>query len=303
MDHVERLCGLLVSPAKMSRLEDDADGTPRFHLSFHVRNDEASPGWIQVKDHYDLRHPFRLSGVTRVPPFSAVHVGLVLKEPPRALWLHPYFSRNAGTVLIPITETAPHTGHDGILVGSEPSTWRPKVDGIVVDDLSPGLSVIDERRWFGLAWPGSAHTVSDGIVGLPSNRESPGQTGWSRDWAPTSWGKYRATMVHAPGGTGQRMALFSTEIGRDGRWRLDYHMPNTQFVMAPGKSVGSLEITVSANGMAEPKTLVFDASAAESGWSAVGTFDWRAGKARVALSDRTDGTHVIADAVRWVETD
>ncbi|MDE0038895.1 MAG: hypothetical protein OXU77_15290, partial [Gammaproteobacteria bacterium] len=133
--------------------------------------------------------------------------------------------------------------------------------------------------------------------------ESPGQTGWSRDWAPTSWGKYRATMVHAPGGTGQRMALFSTEIGRDGRWRLDYHMPNTQFVMAPGKSVGSLEITVSANGMAEPKTLVFDASAAESGWSAVGTFDLRAGKARVALSDRTDGTHVIADAVRWVETD
>ncbi|MDE0444563.1 MAG: hypothetical protein OXL38_20965 [Gammaproteobacteria bacterium] len=99
------------------------------------------------------------------------------------------------------------------------------------------------------------------------------------------------------------MALFSTEIGRDGRWRLDYHMPNTQFVMAPGKSVGSLEITVSANGMAEPKTLVFDASAAESGWSAVGTFDLRAGKARVALSDRTDGTHVIADAVRWVETD
>ena len=294
--------GLLVSSAKMSRLEDDADGTPRFHLSFHVRNDEASPGWFQIKEHYDLRFPFRLGGVTRVPPFSAVHVGLVLKEPPRGLWLHPYFSRNAGTVWIPIAEAAPGATRDEPTIGSAPSTWRPNVEGIVVDDLSPGFTVIDERPWFDVRRPVS-HTASDGVVVLPSNRESPGQTGWSRDWAPTSWGKYRATMVHGPGGTGQRMALFSTEIRRDGRWRLDYHMPNTQFVMAPGKSVGSLEITVSASGMAESKTLVFDASAAEPGWSPLGTFDLRAGEARVALSDRTDGTHVIADAVRWVAMD
>lgn len=99
------------------------------------------------------------------------------------------------------------------------------------------------------------------------------------------------------------MALFSADIHRSGRWRLDYHMPNTQFVLAPDKSVGSLEMTVSASGLAESKTLVFDASHAEPGWSALGTFDLRAGEARVALSDRTDGTHVIADAVRWVEAD
>ena len=295
--------GLLVSPAEMSRLEDDVDGTPRFHLSFHVRNDEASPGWFQVKDHYDLRHPFSLSRVTRVPPFSAVHVGLVLEKPPPGLWLHPYFSRNAGTVWIPLTEDAARASHDEPVIGSEPSTWRPKVAGVVVDDLSPGFSVVEERPWFGPDPSRSRHTASDGAVVLPSNRESPGQAGWSRDWAPTSWGKYRATMVHAPGGTGRRMAVFSTEIGRGGRWRLDYHMPNTQFVMAPGKSVGAQEITVSGSGMAESKTLVFDASEAEPGWSAVGTFDLRAGEARVAVSDRTDGTHVIVDAVRWVETD
>ncbi len=295
--------GLLVSPAKMSRLEDDSDGTPRFHLSFHVRNEEASPGWFQIKDHFDLRYPFGLAGVTRVPPFSAVHVGLVLKEPPRGLWLHPYFSRNAGTVLIPLTESAPRASHDGMIIGSEPSMWRPKVEGIVVDDLSPGFSVVDEHPWFDLDRSGSRHTASDGIVDLPSQRESPGQAGWARDWAPTSWGKYRATMVHAPGGTGQRMALFLTDIVRDGRWRLDYHMPNIPFAMGPGKSVGALEITVSGSGMAESKTLVFDASAAEPGWSALGTFDLHAGQARVALSDRTNGTLVVADAVRWVETD
>ena len=295
--------GLLVSPAEMSRLEDDADGRPRFHLSFHVRNDEASPGWFQVKDHYDLRYPFRLSGVTRVPPLSAVHVGLVLGEPPRGLWLHPYFSRNAGTVWIPITERAPRRSHQEPVVGSEPSTWRPRFDGIVVDDFSPGFSVVDERSLFGLGRPAPRHTGPDGFVDLPSNRESPGQTGWSRDWAPTTWGKYRTTMVHAPRGTGQAMALFSAQIGRSGRWRLDYHMPNTQFVMAPDKSVGSLEITISASGLSESKTLVFDAMHAEPGWTTLGTFDLVAGDARVALSDRTDGTHVIADAVRWVEMD
>ena len=296
--------GLLVSPAEMSRLDDDADGRPRFHLSFHVRNDEASPGWFQVKDHYDLRHPFRLSGVTRVPSFSAIHVGLVLGAPPRGLWLHPYFSRNAGSVWIPLTQSAPRASHDEPVVGSEPSTWRPPVDdGIVVDDLSPGFSVVEEPPLFGMGRPRSRHTGPDGVVDLPSNRESPGQTGWSRDWAPTTWGKYRATMVHAPRGTGRRVALFSAEIGRSGRWRLDYHMPNTQFVMSPEKSVGSLEITVSASGLSESKTLVFDAMHAEPGWTTLGTFDLVAGEARVALSDRTDGTHVIADAIRWVETD
>lgn len=291
--------GLLVSPAEMSRLEDDADGTPRFHLSFHVRNDETSPGWFYVKEHYDLRYPFRLSGVTRVPPQSAVHVGLVLSKPPQGIWLHPYFSRNAGTVRIPLTEAAPRTSHDEPVVGSEPSTWRPQVDGIVVDDLSPGFSVVDERSLFSMGRPGSRRIGSDGIVDLPSNRESPGQTGWARDWAPTTWGKYRATMVHAPRGTGDGMALFSAEISHGGRWRLEYHMPDTEFVMAPGRSVGSLEITVAASGLPESRTLVFDASHAEPGWSALGTFDLRAGEARVAVSNRTDGTHLIVDAVRW----
>lgn len=107
-------------------------------------------------------------------------------------------------------------------------------------------------------------------------------------------------MVHAPRGTGHGMAIFSADISRGGRWRLDYHMPNTQFVMAPGKSVGSLEITVSASGMPESRTLDFDASEAEPGWSAVGIFDIRAGEARVAVSNRTDGTHVVVDAVRWL---
>lgn len=181
--------GLVVSPAEMSRLEDDADGTPRFHLSFHVRNDEPSPGWFYVKDHYDLRYPFRLSGVTRVPPLGAVHVGVVLEKPPQGLWLHPYFSHNAGTVWIPLTERPPRASHDEPFVGSEPSTWRPQVDGIVVDDLSPGFSVVDERSLFSTGRPGSRHVGSDGVVILPSNRESPGQTGWARDWAPTTWGK------------------------------------------------------------------------------------------------------------------
>ena len=294
--------GLLVSTAEVSRLEDDDDGTPRFHLSFHVRNDEASPGWFHVKEHYDLRYPFRLSEVTRVPPLSAVHVGLVLEKPPRGLWLHPYFSRNAGTVRIPLTEGAPRTSHDEPVVGSEPSTWRPQVEGIVVDDLSPGFTVIEEPP-FGTDRPGLRRTASDGVVVLPSNRESPGQTGWSRDWAPSTWGKYRATMVHAPSGTGRKMALFLAELGRGGRWRLDYHMPNTQFVLAPGKSLGSLEITVSASGLPEPKPLVFDAMHADPGWSALGTFDLPAGETRVAVSDRTDGTHVIVDAVRWVQAD
>lgn len=73
--------GLLVSPAQMSRLEDDADGTPRFHLSFHVRNDEASPGWFQIKEHYRRARPAgrgtgrRQAGANTGPPWSTHPAG------------------------------------------------------------------------------------------------------------------------------------------------------------------------------------------------------------------------------------
>lgn len=288
--------GFLTSQATMSSVDDDS--AERSHVSFHVRNDEESAGWFQIKEHYDPRWPVRVGDVVHVPPSSAVEVGVVLEKPPQELWLHPYFSRNRGAVRIPLAEGVARASGRPLVYGSEPSDWRPAVDdGIVVDDSSPRFATVDERPTFArLGFLGA----SDDGASLPSYRESPDHTGWSRQWAPTSWGRYRATMVRSPRGDGQRTARFSAEIPHNGRWRLDYHMPDVRLLMLPEESVGSFEITVSRNRLQAPRTVAFAAGGAEHGWSPIGTFDLVAGEVDVTLSDKTDGTHVIADAVRWV---
>lgn len=289
--------GFLTSQATMSNVDDD--GAERFHLSFHVHNGEELPGWFQIKEHYDPRWPVGVGGVVHVPPSSAVQVGVVLERPPQELWLHPYFSRNRGAVRIPLADRVARPSGRPPVFGSEPSDWRPPGDdGIVVDDLSPHFGTVDERPTF--ARLGFLRAADQG-ASLPSYRESPDHTGWSRQWAPTSWGRYRATMVRAPSGDGQRTARFSAEIPRSSRWRLDYHMPDVRILMLPDESIGSFEITVSASSLQAPRTVAFDAGGAEPGWSPIGSFDLVAGDVHVTLSDRTDGTHVIADAARWVE--
>ena len=290
--------GFLVSEGSVSEVEDKHGD--RFHVTFHVRNDEETPGWFHIKEHYDPRWPVRMGGVVRVPPASAVQVGLVVNERPGELWLHPYFSRNRGAVRIALSDAPGDRSPATRVVGSKASTWRPSEEGgVVVDDLSEGFATTDERPTFGFLRPGSDGERDD-AMGLPSYRESPDHTGWSRQWAPTSWGRYRATMVRTPQGNGYKRAHFSTEVRDSGPWRLDYHVPNVQLLMLPDESIGSFEITVSADSH-PPRTVVFDASVPGPGWSPVGTFDLGAGHVRVTLSDRTDGTHVIADAVRWVE--
>lgn len=46
-------------------------------------------------------------------------------------------------------------------------------------------------------------------------------------------------------------------------------------------------------------TFDFDAAVATPGWNAIDILDLDAGQVRVAVSDRTSGRSVVADAIRW----
>ena len=47
------------------------------------------------------------------------------------------------------------------------------------------------------------------------------------------------------------------------------------------------------------RTVDFDAAAATPGWNEIDAFDLAAGPVRVAVSDKTSGNAVAADAIRW----
>ena len=45
----------------------------------------------------------------------------------------------------------------------------------------------------------------------------------------------------------------------------------------------------------------FDGGAAQPGWNEIGIFEVDSGRVEVAVTNRTDGEVVVADAVRWRE--
>lgn len=295
--------GFLVSEVSVERLSDDDQGQPVYQVLVHVRNDEQTPGLVS------LGMPRGRSGyaegeVIRIRAQSSVEIGRVLEAPPREVWLKPYLSLNRTQARLTVDPPDPGTVVDRLpFYGARPSDWRPPVDdSIILDDLDPGFSVqsvVPDRRWFRRRSGTSDDAVLD--QGLPEF-EIP-TPGWTRQELPTGHGKYRRTAARVWKGEGELLATFAAVIPSEGRWRLDYHVPDLgrlspfMFVFAgPRDSLGNYDIKVIANG--ETTAVEFDAGEAQ-GWNKLGEFELEAGEVRVQVSDLTTGEIVVADAIRW----
>ena len=308
--------GFLASEAAVWRITEDERGSPRFQIKLHVRNDLPPSGWFRVRVLFDGRRPGgppqnRLSDPVRVNGDSSVEIGLVYQMPPREVWLVPYLSRNRREVRLDVA------AYDEELIvdidpfsGVRSSDWLPESEiGIVVDDLDLGFSIRQgggekpKTDWSGLPLDNGipVHGVlADGRVPI-----------WTRQELPSSWGKYRHTIVRASPGDQGLSAIFSAHLPTPGRWSLSYHVPHvTQLAVValgsrfPGRYVrsigtlGSFEVVVATD--STEVGFRFDGRSSEAGWNSLGTFDLEAGRVDVGVSTRSDGDLVLADAIRWV---
>ena len=309
--------GFRASAVEAFRLKDDDEGNPRYQVLVNVRNSEPVPGLIR------LTYVGSADGVPNarrqtsdpipVAADSAVQIGRILAQPPEALWLRTYLSRNRADSYVPVADVAA-----AMTVEAEPfsgvrsSNWRPRDPGIVVDDLDAGFvveSTMDPIRLRGLVGPVETETdrglpvYQGGLLATASDGLRDLQRGWTRQALPTAWGRYRRTVARAAAGQGSNKATFNAELPERGGWRLYYHMPKLGWV-GFGSNVGSpddeqgsyrLEITNAGTVI----TTDFDAAAATRGWNEVDVFDLEAGGVGVAVSDKTSGRSVVADAIRW----
>jgi len=314
------LPGFLASTVTVSRLEDDDRGMPRYQTRFHIRNDEPAPGLLyftyKVKDVSTGKgaQPDRVDRVRpiRIPEFSSVEVGLLSEGPIIELTMHPFLSLNRESVRldVPRFDTTQRL-NDQPFLGSRPSEWIPShSDAIYVDDLGDGFCIE------GAAPPPEASAAGiftppiDLDQGLPEYKALFGVPAvWSRQQNPTSWGRYRHTAAFIRAGQGAERAVFRAVIPDSGRWRLALHIPNIEerqinaqagaarVQASSGLSLGSYDLSLINNGDSE--SIEFDAGAAETGWNVLGEFELGAGETELHLTDKTDGSAVVADAVRW----
>lgn len=294
------------SPVEAFRVGDDVDGTPRYQALVKVRNDRPVPGLVRFtavsRSTASDNRVWSSSDPFPVPGESAIEVGLITANPLEVLWLRPYLSLNRADqrLSVPQVDETVLNNRDPF-DGARRSEWHPTSPGIVVDDLEDGFSVVSttEAMRFGQT---REQEFSQTDRGLPVYRGVL-ESWWMRQALPTAWGRYRRTVARIAPGQGDSRAVFEAELPERGRWLLQYHVPSLR-VMGLGSSAwgpqdeqGMVHLEVVAG---QTKEIVdFDAGEAETGWNEIDVFDLPAGSVTVAVSNKTTGATVVADAIRW----
>ena len=297
------LPGFVASDAQIGRLEDAPDGARRYQARLHVRNTESVAGHVSVSaDSYGIMDP---SAPVRVGAGESVEIDWVGSEPAQVLWLHSYLSLNRHPLPIKVSTGDPERPVAESPFGVRPSGWLPDNAGdVVVDDLDPGFSIgqqpVDREG-------------ADLDSGLPvyARFEMPlAADTWYREAVPSAWGRHRRTLAVVRGGDGDRAVAFAADLPREGRWRLDYHIPPASPPHFPGGTpqlehiswLGAYDMTIRTGRREMPRRempVEFDGGAAQPGWNEIGTFDMDAEPVHVLVTNRTDGEVVVADAIRW----
>jgi hypothetical protein len=229
--------------------------------------------------------------------------------------MHPFLSLNRAPVQLKLPRyDTTERQQDQSFLGSRASDWTAgQSDSIYVDDLDDGFSITSASPPPEATAAGVFNPAVDLDQGLPEYKAIFGVPSvWSRQQNPTSWGKYRHTAAFVRAGQGAEQATFATTIPTSGRWRLSLHIPNVagqeinqqadanagvSIQISSGLTLGSYDLSLTNNGDSE--SIEFDAEAAETGWNPLGDFELSAGETQVRLTDKTTGSAVVADAIRW----
>jgi ABC-type transport system involved in multi-copper enzyme maturation permease subunit len=299
------LPGFVLKGKKVFRLSDSEDGSPRYQVMLNVLNDEAADGLVRVS--YNTAEPGQAGrdsqhGETepiRVPAGSEVEIGLVTSRTPQSVVIEPYLSLNREPFAVELAAVDEET-----IIREEPfrgsrEVPRPEIeeDVFIVDDLDPGFSVVDveERPWWRPGGAATDETTDQGLPILDALRFRRPPTRWSRRTHEKAFGKYRHTMAAVKAGNGECRAVWETRVPRSGPWELEVHIPWSGETI--DQLAGTWNLTVEdSSGRRE---IPFNTGAAADGWNSLGDVEIAEGVVRVELSDKTDASLVIADAIRW----
>jgi ABC-type transport system involved in multi-copper enzyme maturation permease subunit len=309
--------GFLAEEPELYRLPDGASGESRYQLLVRVTNGEPVAGFTRVAwamQAEGASTPDATSGdgagalvaapgarvrsdPIRMAGDSTVEFGVVLSEPPAAVYVEPYLALNRASFLaglisttqIPSRDTEPFDGVREIAFDAGGD------DRIVADDLDDGFAILTDESGDDLRLAGRDDDTTGMDRGLPVATGAGLPSRWSRRNSQTSWGRYRHTLAYRGAGDGSTRAVLPASIPSAGLWELEFHLPFIPYIPAAARGTWNLEI-VSDDGR-EPVT--FDASVGVVGWNLVGQFRLPAGEVRVEISDQTDGRLVVVDAIAW----
>ena len=331
------LPGFFVSNSTSQRLESDDQRT--FETAFVIQNKEPVSGPVKLAGTYQRAKDDWTGFLDRVPfPSMLVKGNQTLRVvvespvPVETIWIEPYLSLNRMDLRLNVPLSEEFQEIDGVnrwnvSIKSIEEIELPQVlsSSIIVDDLNPGFSVVNQR---------STSTNNSGFVnfvrglfdksdvaldaGLPKYRirNRPTTKNWHRWTDPTAFGNYRRTFAISKAGDGSAVVKFNTTLPKIGVWMLEFYLPEGHFVESSmyrrghGTTftmhyVGNINLEIHTDSAVIDHT--FDAPNSPSGWNTIGTYELSGETVDVLITNKTDKNdkYVFADAIRWtpVETE
>ncbi|MDQ7006819.1 MAG: ABC transporter permease [Acidobacteriota bacterium] len=289
------------APAEVYRLEDAADGTPRYQLLVRVANDGAAPGLLRVRADLEgegQAAASRLSDPIRLDAGVGVEIGMLSSVPPAAVKIEPYLAENRGAFEVPLdTAEAERVRAVAPFDGTRPwSPPPPDGDLVFVDDLDPDIRFIapEAGGWFRR----SVGRREELDHGLPARAFSgSGLRNWARVERLSAAGRYRHTLAAVRAEPGEHRVVVPARLPEAGEWTLEVHYAGTPGAAAP---TGSWHFGVeeASEGREFSWKLEFD----EPGWYPVETMDLLEGDVEVSITADENTRLLFFDALRWRRT-
>lgn len=305
------LPGFLVSAPKVLRIKDSELGLPQYQLSFHVRNDEPTPGSFSVHTVNRARADVVIAG-HRLAGNESVKFNFLSEEPATSVFVRPYLSLNQRAIALDTRDIKiEHLDNLEASPKIEASIWNPEPSRyIVVDDLDEGFSVIDppkpKRNVF--TWLRERNTPPVRLDhGLPEftfdlRVFGPEFNQWQRTADMVSWGKYRKTTAIYLHDFTNLKAKFEVTLPEIGKWRLDYHVAGRYRSRWPTMTIqNKYPIEISSGSSEYAVVLALEESM--NAWLSVGTFDLPSQDVTVLVNTENNANgafyRTVADAIRW----
>ena len=288
----------------------------RSQVIFSINNTETIEGLFEVTFQYSRRGrgmPFGSSGDEEparlfiIQPGQSLEIGILLDDEPRELNINFLIARNIPLVYGKHFDDAELRNGALPFDGVRPCPTPVKLNlpgEIIVDNEDQRFEIHNppytsslKRLIHGDERPDLQHTYDRFQWWHPPSR-------WTLIKNPAFYGDYIHSAYYLASGSGDRQATWKADISeaglydvyiylfdKEGFWRGRQGRRNVTY--------GEYNYLVKHDGGTEKVNL--DTGKAPEGWNFLGTWFLSPGEATISLTDESNGSIIIADAVKWVK--
>ena len=306
----KNLPGFIISAIEMFKILD-ADRI-RYQVRFNIYNAEPNNGLFEIdfiyggreRQLYGMNESDNRSGrIIRLKSGETKDVGIVLDAEPRVITINSLLSKNLPIVYTTVFEKADDTKYlrpfDGERLLNAEKTISNKKE-LIVDNEDKGFRLYNpphqsliKRLIHGDSVESRAEFVRFSYWHPPYQ--------WQLLKNASFYGEYVHSAYYVGPGNGEREATWKAKLSEPGLYYVYSYITDVYEQRHRRRSREMSDFHYSIYHDDGIDEVVLNTEAAQDGWNLLGAYYFSNGEAEVKISNKSTGSVVIADAIKWVK--